>query len=141
MNEHRNQSILRTLLRVAALALLALVFVGCSPGGDSPQDLVRSFVSNINSRSYGSIQSLLDSGATSYSTANTSAYWTTYFKTDDEPYGVAGLSGDGPVTATVSTGSGNRTITFTFSGSEGNLFNDSDYKIRTIEEGNTPIFN
>ncbi|HKK49731.1 MAG TPA: hypothetical protein VJ932_11585 [Alkalispirochaeta sp.] len=130
------------LLKVLVVVAVTLALAACSPGGDSPQDLVRSFVSAIDSENYSSIQSYLDSGAERYNTANTANYWTTYFPTAGAPYSINSLSGDGPVTAVIAFGGNGSTGTyeFTFSGSEGNLFNDSDYKIRTITTGSTTVF-
>lgn len=138
----RNSSKLFFVIKVAVIASVVLVFAACSPGGDTPKDLVRNFVSDIDSGSYSSIQSYLDSGANSYNTANTEAYWTQHFPAEGRPYSIDSISGNGPVTAVIDFGGNNTTGTyeFTFSGSEGNLFNDSDYKIKTITTGSSTIF-
>lgn len=139
----RNSSTLFAAIKLAAIVSVVLAFTACSPGGDTPQDLVRNFVSAIDNENYSSIQSYLDSGANSYNTANTAAYWTEHFPAGGRPYSIDSLSGDGPVTAVIAFGGNDTTGTyeFTFSGSEGNLFNDADYKIRTITTGSTTIFN
>ncbi len=139
----RNSRKLFSVIKVAVIAGVVLVFAACSPGGDTPKDLVRNFVSDIDSASYSSIQSYLDSGANSYNNANTPAYWTQHFPASGRPYSINSISGDGPVTAVIAFGGNDTTGTyeFTFSGSEGDLFNDSDYKIRTITTGSTTIFN
>ena len=133
---------LSALTRIIAIAALVAVIGGCAAGGDSPQDLVRKFFSDINSQSYSSIPSYLDSSASSYNTAATANYWQTEFPTAGISYEIDSLSGNGPVTAVVSNAANSTTATytFTFSGSEGNMFNPSDYKIKTIYEGSNPIF-
>lgn len=129
------------LLRLALAAALVVALTGCGMGGDSPQDIVRTFVSYINSGNYSGIQGLTDSSANNYNTANTASFWDAEFPASGRTYTISSISGDSTVTATITaSNSTSGTYTFTFSGSEGNLFTPSDYKIRTIKEGSTTIF-
>lgn len=119
------------ILKVIAVGGLVMIIAGCSPGGDSPKDIVNSFFNDINNERFGDLRSYLDEDATNYPPPEN--YWSdTQFPFG--PYDVT-LSGSGPVTAdTVDTNGNAATYRFEFSGSEGNLFNDSDYKIKKITE-------
>lgn len=125
------------IIRVAVVALAVVALAACGAGGDSPEDLARRFYSDINAGNYSSITVYLDSGASNYNQVNAS-YWTSR---TNATYTEISLSGDGPVTGTVKDGGGTTVnVRFTFSGSEGSLFQPSDYKIRTIEEDGSTIF-
>ena len=128
---------LSALTRIIAIAALVAVIGGCAAGGDSPQDLVRRFFSDVNAGNYDNITSYLDSSAQNYNQVN-QTYWENALNPD---YTINSLSGDGPVTAQVTEGTGtDTTFEFTFSGSEGNMFNPSDYKIKMISDGGSTIF-
>ncbi|MEX2442815.1 MAG: hypothetical protein WD492_04385 [Alkalispirochaeta sp.] len=119
------------LLKVLGVVAVALALAACSPGGDSPQDLVKAFFRDIDNGTYSNIKSYLDSGADNYNQVNDD-YWTSQFPGNS--YEITSLSGSDPVDAEVTEGSTTGSYRFEFSGSEGNIFNDSDYKIKKITE-------
>lgn len=116
------------ILKVIAVSGLVMIIAGCSPGGDSPQDIVNSFFDDINGNNLGNLRSYLDTDA---GDAPPTSYWETEFQF--APYEIS-LSGSGPVNATATGTGGNQTFRFEFSGSEGDLFSESDYRIEKIIE-------
>lgn len=121
-----NKKTLVRALKILAVGSLILVIAGCSAGGESPQDIVESFFNDINDENLSNLRSYLDSDA---GDAPPVGYWSTEF--NFAPYEIS-LSGSGPVNVTADGTGGEQTYRFEFSGSEGNLFNDSNHAIQKI---------
>lgn len=116
-------------IRIGALIAVVSLFAACSAGGDSPQDLVQKFFQDVTAGNYSNLSSSLDESARDYDNADTSAYWSGVL---NPPYSDIDLDGSGPVTADVDENGTPASYRFEFSGSEGNLFGGSDYKIKKI---------
>jgi hypothetical protein len=121
--------------------LITLTFASlssCTPAGETIRDRINAFTTAVNNHDELGIKDCLDSSATYYNLAVYS-YWYLKFQNND-PGDIKTFSTNGntaTVTYTVATG----TYTFGMTENKGTFLSGTTYKIRTIYDGSTLIFN
>lgn len=115
---------------IAAAAAVSLL-AGCAPAGQSISDVLKDFTAAVNARDAGGVKECLDSDATSYSTAATSAWFSQYFPEMDY---AASISVSGKTARVVfnSTSGTDQDYTFEMSEEKGTMFEGGTYHIRRI---------